>query len=154
MKNKPVIIKDNTPKFFLIGYEGRDIDNLMNELIQNNINTLVDIRYNAKSMKYDFNKGRLSKFLSNVNIRYEHIPELGIDESARKNLNSQDDYEKLFIQYRSDIPNKKEYFEKLIEIHSNHRTALLCFEKNEISCHRREVGAFLRSQGYIVEGIN
>jgi len=154
MGGKTKVILDSEPKFFLIGYENRDIDDLMNELIQNNIDHLVDVRYNAKSMKFDYNKNRLEGFLSKVNIKYFHIPELGIDESSRKGLKNKEDFEGLFEAYRLKLKEKKQYLDQLIELHANNRTALLCYERDYNSCHRREVGKYLEKRGYIVEIIN
>ena len=88
---KPIKL-DNMPGIFLIGYEGVDIDEFMHKLILNNIQILIDIRYNPRSMKYNFNKNRLQKTLKNVQIDYIHIPELGIAPKFRKNLSNRQDY--------------------------------------------------------------
>ncbi|MHA1919365.1 MAG: DUF488 domain-containing protein, partial [Promethearchaeota archaeon] len=138
---------DNTPGIFLIGYEGRDVDEFMHELILNNIQILIDIRYNPHSMKYNFNKNRLEKTLKNIQIEYIHIPELGIAPKFRKDLKNQQDYEVLFEKYRSELHNKEKYLQRIRDLANNKRIALMCFEKNVLQCHRREVGNYLKNLG-------
>lgn len=147
-KNNPhVVNQDTTPGFFLIGYEGRDIDAFLNVLIQNNIDILIDVRNNPRSMKYDFNKERLKKYLNNVKIEYESIPELGIRSELRKDLRDQADYESLFRDYALSLPSKKEFTKRLIKMVENERIALMCFEKDVNQCHRRELGKYFQNKG-------
>jgi len=71
---------------FTIGYEGRDIDLFLNILIKNYIDILIDVRKNPFSMKFDFTKNSLKNYLENSEIRYLHIPELGIEEEKEKSF--------------------------------------------------------------------
>ncbi len=144
---------DDTPSFFLIGYEGLDIDSFLYVLIQNNVQILVDVRNNPRSMKFEFNKGRLEKFLANIGIKYVGIPELGIESENRKGLQTREEYEVLFDTYRQDLVNKEQYVEKLIGIGKTSRVALMCFESDYKSCHRREIGEILQQRGYEVHPI-
>ena len=138
---------DNEPEIFLIGYEGVDINEFMHKLILNNIQILIDIRYNPHSMKYNFNKNRLQKTLKNVQIEYIHIPELGIEPKLRKDLVNQQDYELLFAKYRHELQDKKKYLQKIRILVNDKRIALMCFEKDVMQCHRREVGNYLKNVG-------
>ncbi|MHA1997145.1 MAG: DUF488 domain-containing protein [Promethearchaeota archaeon] len=147
------IALDVKPGFFLIGYEGRSIDDFLRDLILNNIHVLVDVRWNARSMKYEFNKGRLEKAVKNLDIQYKHIPELGIAPEKRKNLKSKNDYEILFAEYARELPNKREYIEKIMKLGEKRRIALMCFEADVQSCHRRELGKILVEKGYPVSSI-
>ncbi len=143
---KPIIL-DNEPGIFLVGYEGVDIDEFMHKLILNNIQILIDIRYNPRSMKYNFNKNRLQKSLKNIEIEYIHIPELGIAPEFRKDLRNQQDYDLLFEKYRCELQNKKKYLQKIKNMAIEGRIALMCFEKDVTQCHRREVGNYLKNMG-------
>ncbi|MHA1679408.1 MAG: DUF488 domain-containing protein, partial [Promethearchaeota archaeon] len=135
------------------GYEGRSIDDFLRELVLNNIHVLVDVRRNARSMKYEFNKGRLEKTVNNLDIKYQHIPELGIDSEKRKKLETRMDYELLFAEYAKDLPNKREYIEQIEILGNKRRIALMCFEADVQSCHRREIGKVLVERGYTVSNI-
>ena len=90
---------ENDIVLFTIGYEGISLEHYLNKLIKNNIKVLCDVRKNALSMKYGFSKSQLKNACEGVGIIYIHIPEVGIDSDKRQELNSQDDYDKLFKLY-------------------------------------------------------
>lgn len=125
------------PGLFTIGYEGRDIDLFLNILIQNAIDVLVDVRKNPFSMKFDFTKNSLKNYLENSEIRYLHIPELGIEGEKRKDLLTLKDYEKLFEYYeKTTIKDNSELLDNITELSRSHRVALMCFEADVNMCHR------------------
>ncbi|WP_245860067.1 DUF488 domain-containing protein [Methanosarcina spelaei] len=125
------------PGLFTIGYEGRDIDLFLNILIQNAIDVLVDVRKNPFSMKFDFTKNSLKNYLENSEIRYLHIPELGIEGEKRKDLLTLKDYEKLFEYYeKTTIKDNPELLDNIAELSRSHRVALMCFEADVNMCHR------------------
>ncbi|WP_375627098.1 DUF488 family protein [Bartonella sp. MU37NMGALS] len=72
--------------FFTIGYEGKSLENYLKSLIENNIKTLCDVRKNPISRKHGFSKRQLEKAVSNIDIEYMHMPELGIASEKRRNL--------------------------------------------------------------------
>ena len=148
-QKKPTIL----PGYYLIGYEGRDIDAFLHVLIENNIQHVIDVRNNPRSMKFDFNKKRLETMLSKVNIRYSHIPELGIAKEGREHLQNQSDYENLFQQYANELPHLRPYLDQIIELGKSERICLMCFEKDLQMCHRREIGKYLGSKGIPVKSI-
>ncbi len=153
-RNIPIKIElPADPGIFLIGYEGKDIDQFLFDLIANNIKILVDVRNNPRSMKYMFNQGRLIKSLKNVEIKYMHIPELGIPKNMRENLTTKEDYVKLFAKYRTFLPSKENYISKLLQLGKTDRIALMCFEKDEKFCHRGQIGAHIRKKGFVVNSI-
>jgi len=125
------------PGLFTIGYEGRDIDLFLNILIQNAIDVLVDVRKNPFSMKFDFTKNSLKNYLENSEIRYLHIPELGIEGGKRKDLLTLKDYENLFEYYeKTTIKDNSELLDNITELSRSHRVALMCFEADVNMCHR------------------
>ena len=62
---------------YTIGYEGKKFERYLNELIEEDIKVLVDVRKNAHSMKYGFSKKTLQNAVENLDIEYIHIPNLG-----------------------------------------------------------------------------
>jgi uncharacterized protein (DUF488 family) len=123
---------------FTIGYEGKTIEEYVNHVIKNNIKVLCDIRKNPFSMKYGFSKNQLEKIVESVHIHYIHFPELGIDSTKRQNLNTKEDYEKLFEDYeKNTLPTKTKEICNLCEIFlKDRRIALTCFEADYKCCHR------------------
>ena len=142
--------KKSPPGFFTIGYEGKDIDQFLNVLVSNNINLLIDIRRNPFSMNFIYIKDALMKKLKDVGIDYLHIPELGIESEDRKNLNTKADYEELFKKYRQNLFPKEVYINRIIELGTTKRIALLCFEEDCDFCHRREVANVIKSRKHEV----
>ena len=155
-KGESFIVKDtqiNKPlvtTLFTIGYEGISIDGYINKLLQNNINTLVDVRKNAYSNKFGFKKKEFQHYLGKCDIKYIHIPELGIESEKRQYLNnarkagdmplfslnnSKVIEGKLFVGYKNSLPQRKEHTDKLLNIlHANKTIAITCFETEHTSC--------------------
>lgn len=147
---KQTPIEEPVAGFFTIGYEGKDIDQFLNILVQNKIGLLIDIRRNPFSMNFFYIGGALSKKLKDVDIDYLHIPELGIESEERKNLKTKEDYENLFEKYRRTLPIKEVYINRIIELGTNRSVALLCYEADSSFCHRGEVARVIKSKNHEV----
>lgn len=126
-------------RLFTIGYEGLSLEAYLNKLIRNGIKSLLDVRRNSFSMKYGFSKGQLKEACQGTNIRYYHLPELGIESNKRKKLQTQSDYDSLFEEYREkSLPNTIEVQKQVIDLIKQHqRVALTCFEADVCQCHRK-----------------
>lgn len=139
--------KTATEGIFTIGYEGRSLESYLNILIQQNVKILCDVRKNPLSRKYGFAKKTLQNACESVNIKYIHLPELGIVSEKRKNLNTQIDYDNLFVDYEKEIiPNQQKEI-KLIHslIKTYGRVALTCYEALPKQCHRTRVANAVHS---------
>jgi len=131
---------------FTIGYEGVSVENYLNTLIKNDVRVLCDVRNNPLSRKFGFSKNSLQKYLGNIGIEYIHFPELGIKSEKRNNLNSDEDYQNLFNDYKSSLPNCREFLEKLyLLLETKHRIALTCFEHEPLHCHRHVIRDYLKN---------
>jgi uncharacterized protein (DUF488 family) len=135
---KETVLENNETILYTIGYEGISLETYLNKLILNNVKMLCDVRKNSLSMKYGFSKKQLQKACENLNIKYLHIPDLGIDSDKRQSLNSQSDYDRLFKEYAKTtlVVKKAVLYEVLDMLESNKRVALTCFEAHECQCHR------------------
>ncbi len=133
--------KENKSGLFTIGYEGKSLESYLNILIKQNIKILCDVRKNPISRKYGFSKRTLQNACEALNIKYFHFPELGIVSEKRKNLNSQRDYDNLFLEYeQSVIPNQSQTIKFISDLINNYnRVALTCFEAFPKQCHRTMV---------------
>jgi uncharacterized protein (DUF488 family) len=145
---------------FTIGYEGISIDTYINKLLANHVKTLVDVRKNAYSNKFGFSKKEFMYCLDPTGdgsqksgIKYIHIPELGIESEKRHELKTAKSYNpggydlfgngvknienKLFEDYKDNLPSKQKYIDKLIQILKQDKLiAITCFEADHKCCHR------------------
>ena len=142
--------KKAEPGFFTIGYEGKDIDQFLNALVSNQIELLIDIRRNPFSMNFVYIKDALMKRLMDVGIGYLHIPELGIESEDRKNLKTKEDYDRLFLEYRKNMHLREVYINRIIELGTTKRIALLCYEADSSFCHRGEIADIIKSKNFEV----
>jgi uncharacterized protein (DUF488 family) len=133
---------------FTIGYEGRSLEEYLNILIQQNIRVLCDVRKNPLSRKYGFAKKTLSNACESVNIKYIHIPELGIISDKRKSLRTQLDYDNLFLDYEKNILPLQQKSMKLIQdlLSKYGRIALTCYEALPKQCHRTRIANAIHNE--------
>lgn len=126
-------------KLFTIGYEGVSLEAYLNKLIKYGVKALIDVRRNPLSMKYGFSKKQLENACTGINIKYYHLPELGIESDKRQELKTQADYDSLFEDYKKvNLPYTISTQNKVIDLIEEHkRIALTCFEANICQCHRK-----------------
>ncbi len=131
-----------------IGYEGRTLERYLNDLLQAGVTLLCDVRRNPISRKYGFSKTTLAKGCEGVGVRYEHMPELGIASDQRQSLETQADYDALFMQYeRQFLPRQEDALAKIADwARSGERVALTCYELLPQQCHRHCVAEALQSK--------
>ncbi len=139
-------VKESRPQInetvlFTIGYEGISLEEYLNRLIKNDVKILVDVRNNALSMKYGFNKSQLIRYCNSLGIEYLHFPEVGIQSEQRQELNNQSDYDNLFTIYcENNLKNTTASQLKILDLlEKNRRIALTCFEANICQCHRKHL---------------
>ena len=125
-------------QLFTIGYEGRTLESYLNLLIREGATLLCDVRRNAISRKYGFSKTTLERACTGVGIRYEHLPELGIESWRRRGLKTETDFKDLFKTYEQAIlPNQGDALERIRAwLESGESVALTCFELEASQCHR------------------
>ncbi len=133
------------PGLTTIGYEGRTLEAYLNILLADGVTLLCDVRRNALSRKYGFSKGTLSKGCKGVGICYEHLPGLGIDSKLRKDLSTQESYDRLFEQYERDVlPRQTDALDVIADwVSQGERVALTCYEHLPGQCHRHCVAEAL-----------
>ena len=98
---------------------------------------LCDVRKNPVSMKYGFSKNKLQQYCKELGIFYCHFPSFGIESAQRQNLQTPEDYQKLFFTYKTNLHNRKEEINELLSLLEKYnRIALTCFESDSHFCHR------------------
>jgi uncharacterized protein YwgA len=139
--------KSDRTILFTIGYEGISLEEYLNRLIRHDVRVLVDVRRNPLSMKYGFSKSLLKRFCESVGIEYLHFPEVGIESDKRQELNTQQDYDKLFKVYKgTNLKRTLETQKEIFSVLSKHsRIALTCFESNICQCHRKPLSESIKA---------
>ena len=132
---------------FTIGYEGISLEEYLNRLLKNDIKLLVDVRNNPLSMKFGFSKSQLKRYCEGLGIQYLHFPEVGIRSEQRQELNSQKDYDRLFVKYRtSNLAETTSTQTTILSLLKKHeRIALTCFEANICQCHRKHLAEAIQA---------
>jgi len=131
--------------FYTIGFAKRTVDQFLQLLKAKNIQTLIDVRKNPRSMfKPEFNKESLRKVLKQNGITYIHYPQLGVPEDIRRKLGETGDYEWFFKWYDENILSNLEK----IDIESlDYPIALMCVELDPTKCHRHRIALALEKRG-------
>lgn len=121
-----------------VGYEGHTLESYLNVLLQAGVTLLCDVRRNPISRKFGFSKKALTRGCEGVGVKYEHLPELGIDSSQRRGLDTQTDYDALFEDYeQSSLPTQTVALEAIKQwVKAGERVALTCYEHLPQQCHR------------------
>lgn len=130
--------KTTPSQLFTIGYEGRTLESYLNLLIREGVTLLCDVRRNAISRKYGFSKTTLKRACTGVGLRYEHLPELGIESRRRRGLKTEADFKDLFEAYKQTIlPDQGDALGRIRDwLQSGESVALTCFELEAGKCHR------------------
>lgn len=133
-----------------IGYEGLDIEGMIGRLREEGIDVLVDVRYTPLSRKPGFSKRALSQALEAAGIRYVHDRRLGnpkdnraayADAASHAGTAARERYRALLSE-----GDGAEGVRDLAELADRHNVAVLCFEADDIHCHREQVIAAVQAQ--------
>lgn len=135
----------STAKLCSIGYEGRSLEGYLNALLKAGVSVLCDVRKNPLSRKFGFSKKMLSHVCSELNIRYEHLPQLGILSEDRQKLYDLADYQVLFRKYEQTVlVNELEALDQIAAwVKADECVALTCYERLPEYCHRTRVAQAL-----------
>ena len=150
---KKNIYKRDETGIVSIGYEKRSVDEFLNTLLKEKVQVLLDVRKNPYSRKFGFSRKKLIDYCGKLGIEYQHHPELGIDGSLRKNLDTYEDYQRLFIEYDKGLDEKSDKIRGIIELGKKKRIALFCFERDPGYCHRNVIVERIRGNDLEVKDL-
>jgi uncharacterized protein (DUF488 family) len=126
-----------------IGYQGRTIDQLVGELLEEDIHVLVDVRQRAMSRKAGFGKNGLAAACAAAGIQYIHEPTLGNPRENREPFHRGEAHAKHVYDEQMHRVGGDALL-RLQQLVSERRTALLCFERDAAICHRTPIALWLR----------
>ena len=139
-----------------IGHSTLSIEEFINRLKSFEIQLLGDVRSFPGSRRYPhFNKEKLNASLADTGIHYEHFPELGGRRRARPDSLNIAWRNESFRGYADYMETKefREGIERLLEIASANRTAIMCSEAVWWRCHRSLISDYLKVKGIEVNHI-
>ncbi len=123
-------------RIFTLGYGGMSLDEFMEILRENGVETVVDVRRFPTSKVEEFKKERLRAELERRGFSYIHIEELGgFRGGYQRYMKSQD--------FRKGL-------ERLENIARKSVSAIICVEENPAWCHRRHIARSLERRGWEV----
>jgi uncharacterized protein (DUF488 family) len=139
--------------FFSIGVYDSTEEEFFKKLIQNRIDTFIDVRRRrgVRGAKYSFvNSKRLQAKLETLHIRYEHIIDLSPTNELRELQKEEDFKKKILKKDRTHLGEKfkNEYKRQILDNFNfanlfNHldeigakNIVFFCVEKNHLACHR------------------
>ncbi|HRS72630.1 MAG TPA: DUF488 family protein [Anaerohalosphaeraceae bacterium] len=126
----------NKPAIYTAGYEGLQVDGFLNLLLKNGIVQIIDVRRNPVARRYGFHKKTLDHISQCLELKYKHVPELGIASEDRKQLESPEDYRKLFEVYEKSLSRSLDKLDELIPLMNAQPSVLICMESDPAFCHR------------------
>jgi uncharacterized protein (DUF488 family) len=135
---------------FTIGHSTRPIEDFIALLKAHEIKVLVDVRTVPRSrFNPQFDRANLPKSLSQAGIEYLHMPELGGLRQPRKdstNLGWRNASFRGYADYM-ETPEFEKGLDRLIELSSRERTAIMCAEAVPWRCHRSLISDALLARG-------
>lgn len=122
---------------YTIGYESKNLDDLISLLKSHDISTLVDVREIPISRKKGFSKMVFSEYLNKNGIEYIHLKKLGSPKNIRKELKQNKDYISFFKKYIEYIQLHKDIINDLYKIILEKNCCIMCYEDLPSKCHRK-----------------
>lgn len=127
-----------------IGYEGTTIDAVLDTLVEARVALLIDVRAVAASRKPGFSKRQLAAGLDARGIGYVHLQPLGTPKEGRQAVRAghPERMEPIFRAHmQGDEPQAA--LAEATMLAREHRSCLLCFERDPGHCHRRIVAEMI-----------
>jgi len=126
-------------RIYSVGYEGLEVQSLVETLRSARVTLLVDVRLNAVSRKAGWSKKSLQAALETAGIEYRHEPALGNPPENRDSFRHGDG-EDGRRRMREILTNGSgSALMQLVEDARGRRVAVLCVERGAQRCHRQVI---------------
>ena len=137
------------PQLVSIGYEGRDIEQLVAALKTSDVQVLVDVRLTPISRKRGLSKSALREALSAVGIRYVHHRELGNPKDNREAFRQGSSHSRERFRHLLESDQALDAIHHVTELLDEGTVALLCFERDHAQCHRGIVAEVIAEEKHV-----
>lgn len=133
------------PDLATIGYQRATLPEVIARLKGAGIEVLIDVRAVASSRRAGFSKTLLAAGLAEAGIDYVHLRGLGTPKPGRDAVRH-GDIAKMHAIYDEQLktPEAQDDLARAAAIAAERPSALLCFEADPATCHRRIVAERLR----------
>jgi len=141
------------PALHTVGYQGRELPDLITLLVDGNVTRVYDVRLNNTSRRPEFRGPNLDHALNLAGIEYQHLPELGNPKDNRDGLRRRDTTAKETYETILDAPPATRALTTIAEAVTRcsgfagggewigkDTIALLCYEATWYECHRALIG--------------
>lgn len=136
-------------RIWTIGYEDRELDELVGALREASIGRVVDVRERAQSRKPGLSKTPLSEALAQAGIDYENPRELGVPKAVRDPYKAGGPFEDLERWYEGHLDGLGvTLLDGLAGQAREDRVCLLCYEAEAGACHRGLLAKRLTRHGF------
>lgn len=138
-----------TRPLFTIGYEGKTVEELLDQLQDSGVALLIDVRAVAASRRPGFSKTALAGALKDRGIDYLHLRPLGTPKAGREAARQGRIAEMRAIFDEQLATPEAEFALAQAEAAASERpSALLCFEADAAHCHRTIVAERMAADGF------
>ena len=129
-----------------IGYERAELDDFVATLDAAQVDVLVDIRDRAQSRRPGFSKSALADALNSAGIEYIHLRELGDPKEGREAARRGDfpAFRRIFSKVMA-TSEAQEALETIEQLAGEKSVCLMCFERDQKTCHRKIVADHLEN---------
>ena len=125
-----------TGRIYSIGYEGLELEALVDHLAAAKVSLLVDVRLNPVSRRRGYSRKTLSATLEAAGIDYRHERALGNPQDNRDSFR-RGDGEEGRQRMREILDNGSgDALRRLVDDARGTRVAVLCVERDRLRCHR------------------
>jgi uncharacterized protein (DUF488 family) len=137
------------------GYQGRDVQDLIDFAQRVSATVVVDVRLTPMSRRYGFSKRRLSDALAAAGLAYLHLPALGNPRDNRPGFAepATPAGEAAHARFRSEVldtPAAGDAIEQVERLAETTDLVVLCFEADQATCHRSLVIGELERRSALV----
>lgn len=136
-------------KVWTIGYEGRTPEQLVAALHATGVEAVVDVRELPLSRKRGFSKSSLAALLQSHGIAYAGERSLGAPRDIRHRLREGGAWAPFAAMYLAHLDGHDEALAEVEALARRRPTALLCFERDALACHRSLLAGRLARRGLL-----
>ena len=124
-------------KLFTIGYEGATMDEFLSALRTAGVERVIDVRALPLSRRPGFSKTPLRNTLAEAGIDYVHLRALGTPPEGRTAARAgrKAELERIYAG-QLELPEAMVAAEEMKRLAAEKPSALLCFERDPVCCHR------------------
>src|SRR4029079_8373712 len=124
-------------RIFTIGYENATVADFLHALTEAGVKRVIDVRAVPNSRRPGFSKTPIRNALAEAGIDYVHLRALGTpaDGRAAARAGRDADLERIYAG-QLELPEAIAQSAQMLDLASEKRSALLCYERDPSGCHR------------------